>query len=67
MLDLLRENQTALQEMRGTCEQLVFESSQCLKILDPKRGDKELVKAVAVEVAKLSRGQPACRSFLRAW
>ena len=56
MLDLLRENLAAVQEVRGIFEQLFNEASQCLKILNPKRGDKELVKAVAAELAKLSRG-----------
>ena len=56
MLDLLCENQAAPQEVRCLFEQRVFEASQFLKILDPKRGDKELIKAVAVVVAKLSRG-----------
>ena len=56
MLDFLRENQAAPQLMRGICEQVASEASHYLKILDPKRGDKELVKAVAVELAKLSRG-----------
>ena len=56
ILDLLRENQAAVHEVPCMCQQVVFEASQYLKILDPKRGDKELVKAVAVELAKLSRG-----------
>jgi len=55
MLDLLRENQAA-QEMWGMCELVASEASQKLKILDPNRGDKELVKVMAVELAKLSRG-----------
>jgi len=56
MLELLRQIQSATSEVRGMCEHVVCEASQHLKILDPKRGDKELVKAVAVELAKLSRG-----------
>ena len=59
MLDLLRENQAAPQEAWGPqkawggCEGVVFEASRALKILDPVLGDKELVKAVAINKAKL--------------
>ena len=56
MLDRLRENQTAPPEMRGVCKKMVLEASQYLKILDPEHGDKELVQAAAVMVAKLIRG-----------
>jgi len=54
MLDHLREE--AQPVMWGIFGHLLSEASKHLKILDPKRGDKELVKAVAVELAKLSRG-----------
>jgi hypothetical protein len=53
MLEFLRENQAAPQDEWGDYEMGIFEASQCLKILDPKRGDKELAKAVAVELARL--------------
>ena len=53
MLDLLRENQAAMQDFQGAFKHAVSEASKYLKILDPKRGDKELVKAMAVELANL--------------
>ena len=56
MLELLRGNQAAVQKVRGVLKKALSEASQYLKILDPKRGDKELVKALAVELAKLRRG-----------
>ena len=59
MLDffrMAREPGAASQEVRGICERVASEASEYLKILDPVLGDKELVKAVAVELAKLHRG-----------
>jgi len=57
MLDLLRENQAALYEVCTTparaCAGVVMEVSQHLQILDPVLGDQELIKEVAVELAKL--------------
>jgi hypothetical protein len=55
VLERLRENQAAPPESLLGCKQVVLGAPQYLKILDPKRGDKELIKAVAVVVAKLSR------------
>jgi len=56
MLDFMREKQAAPQKVRGMCKHVASEASQYLKILDPVFGDKELAKAMAVELAKLSRG-----------
>ena len=53
MLDLLRENQAAPQEVRGVVRQVASDALQYLKILDPKSGDKELIKAFAVGLAEL--------------
>ena len=56
MLDIMRENDAAVQTMSRPCQSLLHLATQVLKILDPVRGDKELVRLVAVELAKLSRG-----------
>jgi hypothetical protein len=53
LLDLMRENEAAVQSMAALCQQVLEESSSTLKILDPEVGDKELIKEVAVEALKL--------------
>jgi hypothetical protein len=53
MLDWLRENEVAVHDFRGLYHAVLREASRHLKVLDPVRGEKELVKLVA---AKLSRG-----------
>ena len=56
ILDFMHESQAALQDVRGMCERALSEASQYLIILDPVYGDQELIRWVAVERAKLSRG-----------
>ena len=56
LLDLLRENETALQGDINIqrVHHLLSEASWNLEILDPELGQKELIQLVAVELAKLS-------------
>ena len=53
LLDLMRENETRVQEMAALCAAVLDLASQHLNILDPEVGEEELIKAVAAEVAKL--------------
>ena len=54
LLDLMRENKTAVQATAGPHQALLGYASVHLKVLDPEHGDKELIKGVAAEMAKLS-------------
>lgn len=58
MLNFLRENEGKVQDIIGACAGVLSEARHQLKVLDPVLGDKELVRLVAVEHAKLSRGWP---------
>ena len=53
LLDLMRENEAAVENMASGCKEHLVRASSDLKILDPEVGDKELIKAVADQVAKL--------------
>ena len=53
LLDLMRENETSVQQMPAACAQMLQHASQHLTILDPEVGEEELVKAVAAELARL--------------
>ena len=53
LLDLLRENEAAVNTMLRLCRSVLQYVSAHLKILDPKHGEEELVKSVAAELAKL--------------
>jgi len=53
LLDLMRENEKEVQVLAAACQELLEHASLFLNILDPKVGEKELIKAVAAEVAKL--------------
>ena len=58
LLDLMREkreNETAFQGIMQLelCQNLLLQSSEVLKILDPELGDKELIESVAAEMVKL--------------
>jgi len=55
LLDLMRENEAAVQEFSTQCRYLLGEACKHLKILDPEHGEKELIKSVAAELAKLSQ------------
>ena len=43
LLDLMHENEAALQNVSGLCKSLLRNSSVDLKILDPEHGDEELI------------------------
>ena len=55
LLDLLRENEASVQRQKGLFRSLLQDASVYLKILDPESGEKELIKSVAAELAKLVR------------
>ena len=54
LLDLLRDNEAAVQDVSGRCQILLSHASVHLKILDPEYGEEELIELVAAELAKLS-------------
>ena len=56
LLDLMRQNKTAVQEMLPACQIMLQKASSCLQVRDPETGEEELVKSVAVEMAKLRTG-----------
>jgi hypothetical protein len=51
----MRQNEAAMEKVAAGCQQVLAHASSYLKILDPEVGDEELIKAVAVEQAKLRR------------
>ena len=53
LLDLMRENETRVQETAPECAAMLEHASMFLTILDPEVGEEELIKAVAAEAAKL--------------
>ena len=53
LLDLLRENTTAVQDGLCACQDLLGLASLQLKILHPGSGQEELIKSMATEVANL--------------
>ena len=53
LLDLIRENEAAVQKSASVCAKVLALASGHLKILDPEVGEQELIKAVAAEVARL--------------
>jgi len=52
LLDLLRENEAAVNTMLHFCRSVLQYVSSDLKILDSEHGEEELVKSVAAELAK---------------
>ena len=58
LLDLMRDNETAVQDMSSRCHDMLAEAVRTLKILDLQLGDKELIALVAVEYAKPSLPLP---------
>ena len=54
LLDLLRDNEAAMQDLSDGCQTLLRVAGRELKILDPEHGAKELRRLVAAEYAKLS-------------
>ena len=55
LLELLRENTAAVQDMLSLCQTLLHDASLNLKILHPELGEEELIKSVAAELAKLHK------------
>jgi len=55
LLDLMRDNEAAVQDMSTQCRSVLSEVSVHLKILDPEHGEEALIKSVAAELAKLSQ------------
>ena len=60
LLDLLHDNEAAVQDLPKRCEELLLEAARHLKILDQEHGDQDLIASVAEKYAKLSwpRRQP---------
>ena len=56
LLDLMRENEAAVQENLLLCQQVLVQASKNLTILDPLVGEKELIKSVAAEMTKVTAG-----------
>ena len=53
LLDLMRENETRVQEVAAHCAAALEAASHYLTILDPEVGVKQLIQAVAAAQAKL--------------
>ena len=54
LLDLMRGNEAAVQNISNHCRFLLRKASEHLKILHPEHGEEELIALVAAELAKLS-------------
>ena len=54
LLDLMRDNEAAVQDVSDPCQELLRNAPAELKILDPEHGDEELIELVAAALAKLS-------------
>jgi hypothetical protein len=54
LLDLLRQNETAAQDILYV-EKMLNDASSRLEILDPELGEEGLITSVAAELAKLRR------------
>jgi len=53
LLDLMRENETRVQEMAVPCAAVLVQARRHLKILDPEVGEEELIQTVAAALARL--------------
>jgi len=53
LLDLLRENEAAVQNVPANCAAVLQHASEDLTILDPEVGEEELIQAVAAALARL--------------
>ena len=53
LLDLMHENEAAMQKMAAACQELLESASQQLTILDPEVGEEGLIQAVAAALANL--------------
>ena len=55
MLDLMRENETAVQKSAATYADVLAVASNTLNVLDPEAGDKELIQEVKVQLVQLAK------------
>ena len=55
LLDLMRGNEAAVQDLSHQCRFFLRKASERLKILDPEHGEEKLIALVAGELAKLSK------------
>ena len=55
LLDLMRENETAVQKSAATYVGVLAVARNTLNVLDPEAGDKELIQEVHVHRIKLQR------------
>ena len=53
LLDLIRENEAAVQKSASMCATELEYASEHLRILDPRVGEAELIKAVSAEATRL--------------
>ena len=53
LLDMIRENETLVQEMAARIAVVLEQARQLLANLDPEVGDGELIQALAAAVANL--------------
>ena len=53
LLDLMCENEAAVQRMATLCAKLLEVERKKLTILDPEVGEEELIKSVSAQVARL--------------
>ena len=54
MLDIMRGNEAAVQDVSEPFRRSLLQACVSLKIFDPEHGTEELVMSVAAELAKLS-------------
>ena len=55
LLDLMHKNEAAVESLASGCEEVLQQASTTLMVLDPEVGEEELIKAVAVQLAKVRR------------
>ena len=55
MIDFMRENQVHVQRIPGQFENILWQATTHLKILDPELGNAGLVQSVATEMASLQK------------
>jgi len=53
LLDLIRENEEAVQTVSASCAAVLCYAQDHLTILDPEVGEKELIHAVNMRLASL--------------
>ena len=53
LLDLMRENEAAVQKVAASCAAVLELGRRNLTILDPEVGEEELIQAVAAALANL--------------